>query len=125
MPSLWRRLSNFINERILEREEDEPYVPPPEDLGGGIIDEPPEPPDQPDGTVGPNDQVTLTDDFGNYVGTHDWYDWYDETLRGRISFRMVYGYSITTRILISLLEEAYGIEWDWESWRRDYDAIHG
>lgn len=93
-------------------------------------DEPPEPPwgpgqpppPQPPGyTWNPPDsydRVTIYDDFGDVIGTNNWEGWFNATARN------TYAGQIHVLNLIQLIEDEYGIDWDWDAWREAYAAAH-
>lgn len=70
--------------------------------------------------VDPDDYVTITDEFGDVVLEGTFADLYDQTFMGAEEFAELYGdYTITD--LIEDLEYAFDIEWDWETWRENYE----
>lgn len=118
MPSFWRRISDFISDRIREREGDET-----EDFEDEIL--PPEPPIEEPEEVEPDEVQSIYNIDGSYVDTQDWTGWWNITLLGSDRFANRYGGLLSTLTLIRLLEDAYDIDWPWDDWKEAYASVHG
>lgn len=69
--------------------------------------------------VDPTEYTTIYDDFGGILIEGTFEDLYELTLIGNEEFEALYDdYMISE--LITDLENAYDIEWDWDTWRSLY-----
>lgn len=124
---LWQRFKGFVNKQILRRGEEMAPAPPP---APPPIPEPsfaPEPvyqpPEQP--LEIPDNYIHIVDDFGVDRGTQTYEGWYQDTLLSSEEFHLKYGYDFYNTDIIEWLEDYYGIEWDWDTWRTEYEARNG
>jgi hypothetical protein len=120
LAGFFRNLVNRINNRARSFNEGAGAEGPPEPSWTVPPMEGPPPPPPPIIEEGPsnNDQVSIYDIYGTYIGTNDWSGWYESTLYNSYSSK------IHLLNLIQQLEDAYYMEWDWDQWRLDYAAAH-
>lgn len=116
MAGFFKKLVN----RILRGGTEAPPLPPePPWIEAPGIDAPPAPEPIEDHEA-PNllDNISLYDNFGNYIGTENWQGWWDATIY------LKYQGDIHVINLIQVIEDEYDIEWDWQAWREAYAAAH-
>jgi hypothetical protein len=118
LAGFFKNLINRVNDRFKQFNEgpgsQEPVEPP------WTPGEPPPPPPPIDVPEEPSkyDQVSIYDDFGQYIGTNDWDGWWNATVYNTYASRV---HVIT---LIGYIEDEYGADWDWKEWREAYAAAH-
>lgn len=116
---MFNRLRGFVN-RLFGRQPP-PELPPEPTPVQPVFQEPPPLPPQP--TQEEYGDITIVDAFGNEY-TQSYEDWYADTLLNRDQLAAKYGFRLETVEIVYLLIEA-GVDWDWDQWRRDYEATNG
>lgn len=123
MASRWSRFKGWVNQHILAQPPSTPDLP---DMLSPDVFTPVAPTDEPDYYYDPTQgDITIIDDFGVNHGTQSYNDWYQDSLLTSEEFHAKYGPDFYNRTLIFLLEEELDIMWDWETWRNQYEALHG
>lgn len=120
--SLWSRFKGWVNEHIAQQPSG-PLLP---DMLSPDVFTPVPPTQEPEYYSEPgDDQITIIDDFGTNQGTQSYGGWYQDSLLTSEEFHAKYDQDFYNLTLIYLLEEQLDIEWDWETWRGNYEARNG
>jgi len=69
--------------------------------------------------VDPDEYTIIYDDFGNVLIEGTFADLYDLTLIGSDDFEALYDDYMISELIVDL-ENAYDVEWDWDTWRSLY-----